>query len=213
MVSNDSEEGTLEAQSQPECTEYDESELVARARVGDRDAFGKLVWHHHVQIHNMVFALVGDRDDADDLAQEVFVKAYRTLPRFRGRSKFHTWLYRIGVNCALDHVRSRNRRRSLAPECERWRDPDQMDPGIPSPEASDSRVIRKELQAILERALACLPPDHRAAVVLRDIDGLHYEEIAYATNCSIGTVKSRLFRARARLRKVLERDYREWYGL
>jgi RNA polymerase sigma-70 factor (ECF subfamily) len=73
--------------------------------------------------------------------------------------------------------------------------------------------MRKELQAILERALATLPPDHRVAVVLRDIDGLHYDEIAYATNCSIGTVKSRLFRARARLRKVLERDYKEWYGL
>ena len=193
--------------------DYDESELVARAREGDRAAFSQLVWHHQDQIHNMVYALVGDRDDADDLAQEVFVKAYRSLPRVRGGSKFHTWLYRIGVNCALDHVRSRNRRRSLALECDRCRDTDLVDPGVSSPEASDSKVMRKELQAILERALASLPPDHRAAVVLRDIDGLHYEEIAYATNCSIGTVKSRLFRARARLRKLLERDYREWYGM
>ncbi|MDP6776875.1 MAG: sigma-70 family RNA polymerase sigma factor [Candidatus Latescibacteria bacterium] len=203
----------MEAQSQAECTEYDESKLVARAREGDRDAFGRLVWNHHVQIHNMVYALVGDRDDADDLAQEVFVKAYRSLPRFRGRSKFHTWLYRIGVNCALDHVRSRNRRRTLTLDCDRSHESAPPDPGSSSPESSDSRVMRKELQAILERALATLPPDHRVAVVLRDIDGLHYDEIAYATNCSIGTVKSRLFRARARLRKVLERDYKEWYGL
>ncbi len=189
--------------------DIEDANLVARARDGDRDAFSELVRRYHERIFNTVYALVGDRDDADDLTQEVFLKAYRSLPGFRGQSRFYTWLYRIGVNLCLDWMKSRNRRRDLWLEQEGW--DGREDPvGGRRPEASDARVQRRELQAILKRALETLAPEYRSVVVLREIDGLAYGEIACALGCSVGTVKSRLFRARMKLRGVLEEAYEVW---
>ena len=189
--------------------DIEDARLVARAREGDREAFSELVRRYHERIFNTVYALVGDRDDADDLTQEVFLKAYRSLSGFRGQSRFYTWLYRIGVNRCLDWMKSRNRRRDLSLEREGW-DGFEDPVGGTRPEASDARVQRGELQTILKRALETLAPEYRSAVVLREIDGLAYEEIACVLGCSVGTVKSRLFRARMKLRGVLEEDYEVW---
>ncbi len=183
-------------------------ELVAQARKGDREAFSELVRRYYERIYGTIYSLVGDRDDAEDLAQEAFLKAYRSLSSFRSQSRFYTWIYRIGVNCCLDWMKSRNRRRDVSLEREPW-GPDGI---FRHPQASDAGVLRKELQAILEQAMEALPVEYRATLVLREIDGLAYDEIAYALGCSVGTVKSRLFRSRAKLREVLEKDYREWYG-
>jgi RNA polymerase sigma-70 factor (ECF subfamily) len=183
-------------------------ELVAQARKGDREAFSELVRRYYERVYGTIYSLVGDRDDADDLAQEAFLKAYRSLSNFRGQSQFYTWVYRIGVNCCLDWMKSRNRRKDVSLEREPWG----LDGVFRHPQASDAGVLRKELQAILEQAMETLPVEYRATLVLREIDGLAYDEIAYALGCSVGTVKSRLFRSRAQLREVLEKDYREWYG-
>ncbi len=187
-------------------SEIEDAELVARTRGGHREAFSELVRRHHERIFQTVYALVGNRDDADDLVQDVFLKAYCSLSSFQGQSQFYTWLYRIGVNCCLDWMKSRNRRKNLLQEKTERHEPEKA---FSHPEASDRRVLRRELQEILEEALATLPPEYRSAVVLREIDGLSYDEIASVLGCSDGTVKSRLFRARARLRTVLEKPYRE----
>ena len=184
--------------------------LVARAREGDPEAFSRLVSQHYERIFGTVYSLIGNRDDADDLTQEVFLKAYRSLGRFRGKSQFYTWLYRIGVNACLDWLKSRKRRSGdLSVEREQWEG--REDRGLTGQVATDAGVERQELQAILEQALDTLPDEYRMTVVLREIDGLAYEEIADLLRCNVGTVKSRLFRARMRLRTVLERDYRIWF--
>lgn len=185
-------------------------DLVVRAQRGDREAFNELVRRYHVRIFNTVYALVGDRDDADDLAQEIFLKAYRSLPSFRGKSQFYTWLYRIGINCWKDWLKSPKQRMGMWESVEACEDyvlhcSDQ--------EAADARVENGELRSLLEQALADLPAEQRAAVVLREIDGLGYEEIAQALRCSLGTVKSRICRARMRLKALWETRYRgHWEG-
>ena len=187
-------------------SDIEDTELVERTRRGDREAFSELVRRHHERIFQTAYALVGDREDADDLAQDVFLKAYLSLSSFQGQSQFYTWLYRIGVYCCLDWIKSRNRRKNLLLEKTGWHEPEKV---FSRPEASEAWVLRRELQEFLEEALASFPPEYRSAVVLREVDGLSYCEIVSALGCSDGTVKSRLFRARARLQTVLEKPYRE----
>ena len=185
--------------------------LVSRARGGDGEAFSTLVRRYHERIYNTVYALVGDADDADDLTQEAFIRAYRSLSGFRGRSQFYTWLYRISVNCCLDWMKSPSRRRSdLSLERDRWEG--REDSRQAPPADTDQSVERRELQGILEAALDSLQEEYRATIVLREIDGLAYEEIAGILGCCVGTVKSRLVRARSRLREVLEKDYHAWFN-
>lgn len=186
-------------------------DLVFRFRQGDPEAFSELVRRYYERLYNSVYALVGGRDDADDLTQEVFLKAYRSLGKFRGKSQFYTWLYRIGVNCCLDWLKSPNRRiNDLSLERERWEG--REDRGRIQFRSTDEGVEQRELQAILESALEALPDDYRVVVVMREFDGLTYEEIAHFMHCNIGTVKSRLFRARTRLREIMKIDYKAWFG-
>ncbi|MCZ6633680.1 MAG: sigma-70 family RNA polymerase sigma factor, partial [bacterium] len=124
---------------------------------------------------------------------------------------FYTWLYRIGVNCCLDWLKSPNRRiNDLSLERERWEG--REDRGRIQFRSTDEGVEQRELQAILESALEALPDDYRVVVVMREFDGLTYEEIAHFMHCNIGTVKSRLFRARTRLREIMKIDYKAWFG-
>ncbi len=201
----------MSVQESSKPSDREDIELVARAREGDREAFSELVRRYYERIYHTIYSLVGDRDDADDLAQEVFLKAYRSLSNFRGRSQFYTWLYRIGVNRCLDWMKSRNRRKDVSLEREPW-GRDAVDGAFQLPQASDAGVMRRELQDILHRALEALSIQCRATLALREIDGFSYDEIAYALGCSVGTVKSRLFRARAQLREMLEHEYSEWHG-
>ena len=184
-------------------------QIVAQVLEGDTGAFSALVQRHHERVYRTAYSLVGDLDEADDLAQEAFIKAFRALRRFRGQSRFSTWLHRIAVNCCLDYLQSKHRRNfvSLDDYRENWHAPRIW---MGRAKNADVRVERRELQEILERALGELPEAYRVTFVLREIEGLTYEEIAKSLGCSIGTVKSRLFRGRAKLREILQVQYENW---
>lgn len=174
--------------------------LVRAAAGGDEDAFAGLVRRHQRRVFNLARTLTGNEDEAEDLAQETFIRAYRGLARFRGDSAFTTWLYRITVNV----FRSRRSRRSL------WSRMFSTDGDAPHAVAIDaspasdveSSLVRRDL---IDKALARIPDDLRLAVTLRDVEGLEYREIADVLAIPIGTVMSRIFRGRQRLRTALER--------
>lgn len=179
-----------------------DGQLVEAARRGDREAFGALVERHQRRVFNLARALTnGCDDEAEDLAQEVFIRAFRGIRRFRGESAFTTWLHRIVVNT----FRSRQSRRSLWARRLRL-DGDVVDT-LDLEDARSAGTVDVEDQFArrdaIDRALAGLPPDLRMAVTLRDIEGLEYREIAEVTGVPIGTVESRIFRGRQRLRVAL----------
>lgn len=176
--------------------------LVAAAAAGDRGAFEALVVRHQTRIVNYATAIVKDPAEAEDVAQETFIRAYRSLARFRGDSSFKTWLYTIATNAARTGLGRRGRRSRV----EDGSLDDEAGPlaaaDVPAGGAdAETALVRREA---IDRALAALPPDLRAAVVLRDVEGLDYKEIAAATGAPIGTVESRIFRARRRLRPLLQ---------
>ncbi|MDQ7794878.1 MAG: sigma-70 family RNA polymerase sigma factor [bacterium] len=178
--------------------------LVKRARDGDTAAFEELVARYERRVYNLAYRYTGDREDASDLAQEAFLKAFLALRGFRGRSTFSTWLYRVTTNACLDAVRSRQRRRTVSLD-----QPILTVDGQVERQVSDSSVDpeelaqRREVQAVVRQAIARLSPDHRMVLVLRDLQGLAYEEVAAILGLNLGTVKSRLNRARLALRDLL----------
>jgi RNA polymerase sigma-70 factor (ECF subfamily) len=180
-----------------------EEQLISVAQHGDVEAFNELVRLYERRVYNLCYRMLGDGEAAADVCQEVFIAAYRHLPRFRG-TQFRAWLLRIAANACYDVLRSRKRRSAISLDAAR--DPDDQRPGfdLPDPgESPDAVVMRRELGAFLMQSLAQLPEEQRIVVVLSDIEGLAYEEIAQATGMQLGTVKSRLSRARARLRDIL----------
>jgi RNA polymerase sigma-70 factor, ECF subfamily len=174
-----------------------DSTLVAHASAGDRDAFDELVRRYRRRVHALVRALTAGDNDAEDLVQDIFVRAYRAISGFRGDSAFQSWLYRIAVNAVHSHLGRRRARDaaivSTAPAHASMDD-------VPSHGDLEQRVLRRQT---IERALADLPDDLRVLVVLRDVHGLKYDEIARIVKVPRGTVESRLFRARRRLRLTL----------
>lgn len=176
----------------------DERRLLQKAQEGDRKAFEALVALHSRRVYNLALGYTGRHHDAEEIAQTVFVKVWKALPQFRGASAFSTWLYRLTLNACTDHYRrERKRRGDLSLD-----DPD-LSPirdAAPSPEEI---VIQREEEAILRKALAQLPEQHRVILILREMDGLDYQEIAQVLELQVGTVKSRLARARRALREKL----------
>lgn len=166
----------------------DDLELVREARAGDGSAFGELVRRHQARVLGLCAAMLRDPGRAEDAAQDVFLKAYRSLGAFRGESSFATWLHRIAANRCLDLLRAESRREALPLEAAEARP-------APSPDS--------EGRDLLERALAALPPDYRLILVLREVQGLSYEEAAEAMECSLDSVKARLRRAREALEERL----------
>ncbi|MFN0074346.1 MAG: RNA polymerase sigma factor [Chloroflexota bacterium] len=177
----------------------DDADILARARLGDVDAFNRLVLDHERPVYSLAYRLLGNPDDAADATQDSFVNAYRAINGFRGEA-IRPWLFRIAVRCCYDQLRRRKRRRedSLDADSEEvhW-EPADPDPG---PELG---VLHSETGAAIERALQSLPLDQRTIVILCDVQGLSYEEAAEAADLELGTVKSRLSRARSRLRELL----------
>jgi len=178
-----------------------DAQLVKRVQGGDKGAFDLLVLKYQHKIVNLVMRYVRDPDLALDITQEAFVKAYRALPRFRGDSAFYTWLYRIAVNTAKNHLASQ-RRRPMDVELD-LQDPEQYDlhAKLKETDTPEGVMISNEVRETLEKAINGLPEDLRTAIVLRELDGMSYEEIAETMECPVGTVRSRIFRAREAISK------------
>ena len=176
---------------------------VGRARSGDAAAFEILVRRHERWVFSLVLRMVGNRHEAEDIAQDIFLKAYRSLRDFRGTARFSTWLHTIATNHTLSYLASRatSRRREVADTDADL--PPRMDRLPDSAPRADQELERKDLRSLLDAALARLSPEHRIVVVLRDIQDLSYEEIAEVLHVELGTVRSRLHRARAALRASL----------
>ena len=177
-------------------SEPTDKELVKRVQKGDKGAFDLLVLKYEHKIVNLVMRYVRDSELALDISQEAFIKAYRALPRFRGDSAFYTWLYRIAVNTAKNYLAAQ-RRRPMDIELD-LQDPEQygLHAKLKETDTPEAVALGLELQETLERAIEALPDDLRTAIILRELDGMSYEEIAQTMECPVGIVRSRIFRAR-----------------
>lgn len=184
----------------------DEAAVVERAAAGDRLAFAQLMEHYQAACYGLAWRLLGDPDRAADATQEAFVHAYRAIGRYRG-GVFRSWLLRITANASYDILR-RQQRRPTSP----LPDPEEGAPELPDPFGTDpdAEAGRSEMYRQLELALARLPEDQRTAIVLCDVYGMDYNEVAAATRAALGTVKSRIHRGRLRLRELLA-EHRELF--
>ncbi len=181
-----------------------DEELVLKSQQGDIHAFDELVERYHGKIYGLTYNMTSNREDAEDLTQDIFVKAYQALPRFKGNSSFYTWLYRIAVNKTINYRKKRNRKRAMSL--------DQFDHEIKLDDvyhdlASKGSPLRhlslSELQKKLNEALQNLSEKHRTVVVLHDMQGIPHEEIAKMVGASVGTIRSRLFYARRQMQAEL----------
>ena len=184
--------------------ELPDEELVAQVQRGETAAFNILVERYQRRIYALVLGMVHHQEDAWDLAQEIFLKAYRSLKGFKGNAQFYTWLYRIALNHSIDFQRKKKGTPFVFSEAEMTEKiPDLSDP-------PDVKAMTDELKRKLHQALALLPDDQRTVVILREIDELSYQEIAHIAQCSIGTVMSRLHYGRKKLQAVLKILFKHW---
>jgi RNA polymerase sigma-70 factor (ECF subfamily) len=192
-----------------------DQELVERVQKGDKGAFDILVRRYEHKLVNVISRYIRDPGEVLDVAQEAFIKAYRALPNFRGESAFYTWLYRIAINTAKNHLVAASRRPPGddvdAQEAEQF----EADSGLKEYATPERMALSSELVTTIQAAMDELPEELRTAIVLRELEGLSYEEIAAAMDCPIGTVRSRIFRARdaieRRIRPLLdETDTGDW---
>jgi RNA polymerase sigma-70 factor (ECF subfamily) len=181
----------------------DDQRLVERVQRGDKQAFDVLVTKYQHKIVKLVMRYVRDPSEAMDVSQEAFIKAYRALPKFRGDSAFYTWLYRIAINTAKNHIVSMNRKPIEYDLDSQNADGFDVHPRLRNEDSPEKIAQRDELRDILSKAIAELPEELRVAIILREIDGLSYEEIAQAMDCPVGTVRSRIFRARDAIDKSI----------
>ncbi|MEJ0040609.1 MAG: RNA polymerase sigma factor RpoE [Gammaproteobacteria bacterium] len=183
--------------------------LVRRVQRGDKGAFDALVLKYQHKVVKLVMRYVRNPAEAEDIAQEAFIKAYRALPQFRGDSAFYTWLYRIAINTAKNAVVSRDRSPiDFDLDLQNTDESYEMQGRLADKETPEALTLTDEIRTIVNQAIEALPEDLRMAIVLREIEGLSYEEIAESMDCPVGTVRSRIFRAREaidrRLREVFE---------
>lgn len=184
----------------------DES-IVELVKNGDVEAFGLLVHKYQDRIYNTILNYVSSMEDASDLAQETFVKAYSAMHRFQGTSAFYTWLYRIAINTAIDHLRKRPGVRVDSLEDDRFQEAG-FEPAAGLSADPQHALATKEERKILKQAIGLLSEKLRTALVLHDVEGLSQEEVAAVLDCPVGTIKSRVSRARCELRTILA-DYLE----
>lgn len=184
--------------------EIPDEHWVQEARQGDLQAFDYLMGKYQSRIYALLYNMTSNKEDAEDLLQEVFLKAYKALPRFKGKSSFYTWIYRIGVNTAINYVKKRKKRQGLSLDhldLAVERDPALVQ--LASQETPDRNLGLKELQKKLNSALQTLSEKHRTVVIMHDIQGMPHHEIGEILGISSGTVRSRLFYARQQLQSQL----------
>ena len=180
-----------------------DQELVARVQKGDKKAFDLLVLKYQQKITNLISRYIRDSHEVQDVTQEAFIKAYRAIPKFRGDSAFYTWLYRIAINTAKNYLVAQGRRPPT--DDVDAESAEQMDVGIRLKETGtpENHVLTEEISLTVQKAIDELPEDLRTAIILRELEGMSYEEIANAMSCPVGTVRSRIFRAREAIDKQL----------
>jgi len=185
-----------------------DAELVRRVQAGDKHAFDVLVQKYQHKLVKLIMRYVRDPVESLDVAQEAFIKAYRALPNFRGDSSFYTWLYRIGINTAKNHLVAQGRRPPDADIDVQDAEQYDVDSRLKEHDTPEALARRDEIERVIIEAIEALPEDLRTAITLREFEGLTYEEIAQAMECPVGTVRSRIFRARdaidKRLRPLVE---------
>lgn len=187
-----------------------DQQLVERVQKGDKRAFDVLVGKYQHKIVSLVSRYVSDHAEALDVSQEAFIKAYRAIGRFRGDSAFYTWMYRIAINTAKNHLVSQSRRPPLsdvdASDAEQF----QVDTRLKDRGSPEHELLKEEIETTINDAISALPEDLRVAITLREMEGMSYDDIATTMDCPIGTVRSRIFRAReaidARLRPLIGGD-------
>ena len=182
--------------------------LIKKAKKGDSAAFSALMEQHFAMIYNLALRMSGNPDDASDLTQEVMIKLFKNIGAFEGKSKFSTWVYRVAANTCLDELRKIKRKKTVSLDAEYETEDGSVgyeaEDTAPTPDVS---AERSELKTIVAKAVSRLGEEYRTAVILRDINGLSYTEIAEVIGCSVGTVKSRISRGRANLKEILEKDF------
>ena len=187
-------------------TREEEDLLVSKVQGGDSASFEKLVLENQTRVYNLALRMVGNEEDAFDMSQEAFIKAYNSIGNFRGDSRFSVWLYRLTTNVCLDFLRAENRKNHSSLTYLSDED-DDKELDIPDERFSPETIAeKKELREAVHKGLMSLPNDYRAILLLREIDGLSYDEIAKILSLEEGTVKSRIFRARKRLCAILSAE-------
>ena len=183
--------------------EIADSELVRRVQAGDKAAFDLLVRKYQHKIVKLISRYIHDSSEAQDVAQETFLKAYRALPRFRGDSAFYTWLYRIAINTAKNHLVAQDRRPRESgidvSEAENYESGGLLRHG----DTPERELLKDEIEKTIHEAIDQLPDELKTAITLREMEGMSYEEIAQTMNCPVGTVRSRIFRAREAIDKKI----------
>jgi RNA polymerase sigma-70 factor (ECF subfamily) len=200
----------IQTEATPAQSDVSELDLVRRCQAGDTEAFDELVTRYRARVFGMIYNMVHSEQDAWDLAQDSFLKAWKSIGRFRGQSSFYTWIYRIVMNVTIDWLRKKHVK-SGGLEFDDAIQLTQIDPAsktLPKPEALPHKAMeRDEIRDRIEKAIAQLSPEHRAVILMKEIDEMQYHEIAEALGCSIGTVMSRLFYARKKLQNLLRDVY------
>ena len=187
--------------------------LVQRVQKGDKTAFDLLVRKYQHKVVKLVTRYLRDPADAEDVAQEAFIKAYRAIPQFRGDSAFYTWLYRIAINTAKNAIVSRDRSPiEFDLDLQNVEESNFMQSRLAGAETPESLLQTEEIRETVNRAIEALPEDLRTAIVLRELEGLSYEDIAQAMDCPVGTVRSRIFRAREAIDKRLSEVFEGGLG-
>jgi RNA polymerase sigma-70 factor, ECF subfamily len=187
-----------------------ELDLVTRCQAGDTEAFDELVTRYRTRVFGMIYNMVHSEQDAWDLAQDSFLKAWKSIRRFRGRSSFYTWIYRIVMNVTIDWLRKKQVKGggSEFDDAIQLKEIEPASKTVPKPESLPYETMeRSEIRSRIDKAIAQLSPEQRAVILMKEIEGMQYHEIAEALGCSIGTVMSRLFYARKKLQNLLRDVY------
>jgi len=187
-----------------------ELDLIRRCQAGDTEAFDELVTRNRTRVFSMIYNMVHSEQDAWDLAQDSFLKAWKSIKRFRGQSSFYTWIYRIVMNVTIDWLRKKHVKGAGAEfdDATLLKEVDPASKTVPKAEALPYETMeRGEIRARIDQAIAQLSPEQRAVILMKEVEGMQYHEIAEALGCSIGTVMSRLFYARKKLQNLLRDVY------